>query len=332
MTQGQMLKKLDLPEFKPLFPFRGPWTQTIAARYWPQKRDLKLTQTHQVLLSDGDQLVCLENRPTHWSPSDQILVLVHGLTGCDQSSYMIRLCYKLVQRGYGVIRVNLRGCGSGFGYARHPYHSGRSEDTRTVIQYLKALYPNAPVTQVGFSLGANITLKMAGEAQDSPPGNLKSVIAISPPIDLAESARHLTHERNRFFDQFFVRELRSHVRKTHDHFPDLPSLSLPDELNLIGFDQFYTAPRSGFRDAFDYYHKASSAPLIPKIEIPTLILSSLDDPVVDTRSLQKLPNRAPIDLVLTEKGGHVGFLGWSGKGVRWMDTLILRWIETRKHN
>ncbi|HRE32228.1 MAG TPA: alpha/beta fold hydrolase, partial [Candidatus Berkiella sp.] len=179
-----ILNKLQLLPFKALPLLNTGKRQTIAAAYLPDIPTISDDVTHTVPLPDGDQIVLIENRPLHWSESDRIILLVHGLTGSARSKYLVRLAHKLILEGFLVMRMNLRGCGLGHGLAKHLYHSGRSEDTRAVLSWLATTFPKRKVTQAGFSLGANITLKMAGEDGEHPSGNLDSVIAVSPPLDL----------------------------------------------------------------------------------------------------------------------------------------------------
>ena len=208
-STSQFTVPITIPEsFRPLPPFFGGWAQTIGAVYWPQMPAMRATARHVVTLPDGDCLAVLENRPAGWRPGDRIVVLVHGLVGSSASKDLVRLCRKLVRLGHLVMRVNLRNCGPGFGLARRLYHSGRSDDTRTVLHWLAQRFPESPVTQIGFSLGGNITLKMAGEDGDAPTGRLDSLVAISAPIDLAACAARLEQPENRFFDRYFCRFAR----------------------------------------------------------------------------------------------------------------------------
>ena len=198
------LPEIAIPEtFRPLPPFTAGWAQTIAAVYWPQLPAPQPTARHVVPLEDGDSLAVLENCPAGWRPGDRIVVLVHGLVG--PAARKARCVHpQLLRRGHCVMRVNLRNCGPGFGLARRLYHSGRSGDTRAVLCWLAKRFPESPVTQIGFSLGGNITLKMAGEDGDSPSGRLDSIVAVSAPVDLAACAARLERPENHFFDRYFV--------------------------------------------------------------------------------------------------------------------------------
>lgn len=326
---SRVLQDLELKPFKPLAPVRGSLLQTVAGVYWPQLPDLAPDQTHTLDLTDGDQIVLMDNSPVGGKDSGRVILLIHGLTGCYQSNYMIRLCRKFSLDGCRVIRMNLRGCGPGFGAARLPYHSGRSEDIREALKSLGESYPGMPVTLVGFSLGGNMALKLAGEEGSAPSGGLDGVVAVSPPSDLSASAKKVCGPDARLLNDYFVKRLRSDVQKLHQRFPDLEPASFPDKMNLKDFDDIYTAPRSGFKNAEDYYKKCSSLQFIPGIKIPTLILCSLDDPVVHAKVFEEYPGHKDCDIVLTSHGGHVGFLGSASEpwSVRWMDTLIMTWVK-----
>jgi len=321
------LSKIGMLPFKPLPLLSHGRTQTLAARYFPFHSIITNNLHHIITLPCEDRIALIENRPSHWRPSKRIILLVHGLSGSHLSSYMVRLAHHFLRAGCCVIRMNLRGCGSGAGLAQHLYHSGRSEDTRAVLAWLKQHYPDSPVTQIGFSLGGNITLKMAGEDGKMPSGNLDSVIAVSPPLDLAASVKLIIHPKNRIFDAYFVNELRTEIKKIHQAFPTLPPVDLPKKLNLYDFDDLYTAPRSGFKNALDYYQRASSLQFIHNITIPTLILYALDDPMINRSAFLRLPKQKNLEVIITKKGGHVGWLGKTDQffNFRWMDRVLVKW-------
>ncbi|MCS5711387.1 YheT family hydrolase [Candidatus Berkiella aquae] len=324
-----ILNKLQLLPFKALPLLNTGKRQTIAAAYLPDIPTLSDDVTHTVPLPDGDQIVLIENRPLVWPDNGRIVLLVHGLTGSARSKYLVRLAHKLTLEGFLVMRMNLRGCGLGHGLAKHLYHSGRSEDTRAVLGWLAANFPNSKVTQAGFSLGANITLKMAGEDGQHPSGNLDSVIAVSPPLDLEASVKLLIHKNNRLFNDFFVKGLLGDIQILHETFPELPKPSFPKLLNIYQFDDLYTAPRSGFVDAKDYYTRSSSKHFIDNITLPTFLLYAKDDPVISRRSFLKLPHKKDFDVLITSRGGHVGWLGYTGDfgNWRWMDKAVVNWIK-----
>ncbi len=286
--------------------------------------------TERVPLPDGD-IVALEiSTPQSWRATDPTVVLVHGLCGCHRSPYMMRLARKLRKRGIRAIRMNQRGCGSGRGLARKPYHSGRSEDVRTVLDHLHLASPASPISVMGFSMGGNIVLKLAGELASTAAKHLAQVIAVCPPLDLRACVRLLSQPKNRLYETHFVRLLLDAVRDRHQCFPDLPRIDLPNPLSLYDFDHLYTAPVCGFRDADDYYARSGAAPLVPNIAVPCRILFAKDDPFIDWTVLHEINVPANVEVTYTEKGGHLGFLGmpgWPG-GYRWMDSLLLDWLTS----
>jgi predicted alpha/beta-fold hydrolase len=325
----RVLKKLKLNKFYP-FPFaRSGYLQTIYGYYWPILKPSKPDRFHHVRLPDGDILVVAENRPRHWQPGSRIMLLVHGLGGSYQSTYMQRMCRRLHKKGYMVLRLNLRHCGPGKGLARKVYHAGVSEDTRSILQWIQRAYPGSPVTQIGFSLGGNVTLKMAGEDGSRPSGNLDSVVAVSPPVDLEAAGLRMAQPENRLFEKAFVQEMIADTKLMLKMFPDMEPIEFPKKPSLRAFEELFATHRAGFKDTKEYYDKCSSIHYIPEIKIPTLIVSSADDPVVDSAALTRLPHAENLDVILTERGGHVGFLGWGTTydEIRWSDQLVARWLE-----
>ena len=161
----------------------------------------------EVPLADGDRLVIRESVPSSWEPPRPTALLVHGLAGSADASYVVRVGRRLSALGVRVVRVNLRGAGEGFGLARGIYHAGRSDDLRQVVDDLEARTPGSPITLIGFSLGANLVLKLAAEAAAVPLRSLDCVLAANPPIDLAGCARLMLRPENRLYDWNFVRWL-----------------------------------------------------------------------------------------------------------------------------
>ena len=331
---SDLLLKLNMPSFVPFPLFKTGVQQTIAARYYPYRTHIDNSILHSVTLSDGDKIVLVENTPIHIQPMTRSILLIHGLTGSNQSCYLLRLTRRFVKQGYRVFRMNLRGCGLGAKLAKQIYHSGRSDDPRTVLKYLANLYPHSPVTQIGFSIGANITLKMAGEDGPERSGNCDSIIAVSPPLDLKASVKLITHPLNTIFDQRFVKDLVKHAYDLHRWYPETPLPVFPKKLNLYEFDNCYTSVRAGFKDANDYYEKNSSIHFLPSIELPAFILHARDDPFISRRTLAQIPQKEnlqnqKLDVLITKQGGHVGWLGQSSKrgDLRWMDDIIVKWVN-----
>ena len=222
----------------------------------------------------------------------------------------------------------MRNCGSGKGLARHIYHSGRSEDIFESIKALKRGHPESPIILIGFSLGGNLVLKLAGELGDIGKEFLRGVIAVSPPVDLYSSVQMMGDPANAMYERYFYKLLRADVHYRHRKFKDLPRIHLPRNLKLYEFDQLYTAPTCGFNSVDDYYNKCSSAHFVPDITIPTKILLAEDDPIISASSLDSIKIPSSVDLFKTKRGGHMGYLGTPGseKGFYWLDSVLVDWI------
>ncbi|HEX5105778.1 MAG TPA: alpha/beta fold hydrolase, partial [Pirellulaceae bacterium] len=269
--------------------------------------------------------------PPAWQPGDPVALLLHGLGGCHQSGYMQRCAAKLNERGYRVFRMDLRGYGAGFPLARHPVHAGRSEDAAAVLNYVIELCPDSPIHLVGFSMGANIVLKLAGELGQLAPANLASVMAVAPPIDLVECSRNMQRRLNHFYDRRFVRSLLALIERRRQLVPGALHRPLdPPPRRLVDFDERFTAPLSGFESAHDYYTRASSGPLLCHIAVPTLIVTAANDPIIPVGPFERASYSPTTNLVVTPCGGHLGFIARPGLDPdrRWLDWRVLEWIES----
>ncbi len=315
-----------VPRFEPPGWLRGGHAQTIVGRYWPNPRPHPPATSHELTLPDGDRLLLLESTPAGWNPSDPSAMLVHGLAGCSGSAYVVRLADRLIRSGIRVIRVNLRGAGRSFGMSRGIYHAGRSDDLRAVADWMRARHPDSPVAAVGFSLGANLVLRLAMEAG---PDRIACVVAANPPIDLAACARRMSEPENRLYDWNFVRWLRSTVDRLHRRFPDLGPTGLEGVRTLYEFDDRYTARRNGFASADDYYERCSLVATLGRIEVPGLIVHAVDDPFVPHEPFLQAERRPSLALELVPHGGHLGYVSrrpWQGDR-RWLESRILSFVQ-----
>lgn len=310
------------------FPFlHDPHYQTVISAFANVLME-PASVTRLIPLSDGDTIAAEVTTPASWKPSDLTIVLVHGLCGSHKSPNLVRMAKRFEPMGIRSVRFNMRGCGSGKGLAKHIYHSGRSEDVFEVIKVLKKETPESPIILIGFSLGGNIVLKMAGELGAVAKSFISGLISVSPPVDLYSSILMIGNEENAMYEKYFYRLLRAEVLYRHSHFKDLPPIQLPRNLKLYEFDQLYVAPTCGFSSVEDYYAKCSSSNFIEYIQVPCKILMAEDDPIVSCYSLDnyELPNH--VEIFKTKKGGHMGYLGdpRTEKGLYWLDSLLVDWV------
>jgi predicted alpha/beta-fold hydrolase len=300
-----------------------------------------------VLLDDtagGDALVLHDSIPEGWRRGDPVALMIHGLGGSAVSGYCLRFAASFLAAGVRAVRIDLRGAGEGIGLARGAYHAGRTEDLRTALAHLGGLCPGSPIFLVAVSLGGNAALKLAGELGSSGTRTIGSALlgglaVLAPPIDLQRATNLLELPRNRLYQVFFVRLLTLQARERRRHFPDLPPLppalapvwplGVSPRLTMRQFDNLYTAPRSRFASADDYYVRASSAPWLSQVQLPTLIVTARDDPFIDDVPFLEVQHRLPpsISLRIFERGGHAGFLGGDGRGgVHFVERMLTEWV------
>ncbi len=313
--------------FRP-FPFlANPHLQTIVGFLWKGGAFPHPSREVHVELGDGDRLALHDSIPATWKPGMPTALLIHGLGGNSQSGYVRRVGARLVGHGVRVVRIDLRGTGAGEAIAQKFYHAGRSEDVRAALREMHAWAPESPLWLIGFSLGGNMALKLGGEASDSEVPGLARIVAVAPPVDIVGCSKLISQPRNRHYDRFFARRLLYLAQVRQRHYPDPPLPEFPQALSLRIFDDLFTAPRCGFVDALDYYRQASSLPLVPRIPVPTLIISARDDPLVAVGPLEQLQCPPHIRIEIQEHGGHLGFLGAAGDGgARWVEKRIVDWL------
>jgi predicted alpha/beta-fold hydrolase len=323
----------SIPRFEPHPLLLGGHRQTIVGRYWGGSHGRMEATRHEIELPDGDRLVVLETVPPWRGVAQPTAVLVHGLAGCAEAAYVVRLGRRLVQHGIRVVRVNMRGAGTGFGLARGIYHAGRSDDLREVVAWVnrRTQGEGSPVGLIGFSLGGNLVLKLAAEAAELGVAGLDCVLAANPPIDLVSCAQQMLRPENRLYDWNFVRWLRIFVGRLHHRFPDLGPPRLEGVKTLYDFDDRYTAPRSGFRSADDYYQRCSLITSLMRIHVPGLIVHAMDDPVITYPPFLCAERRPSLSLELLPHGGHLGYMShqpWLGDR-RWLEARLATWLWKR---
>lgn len=318
-----------MPEFRPHRLLRSGHLQTLAAVYFPGRLSEYRAAQHRVPLDDGDQLVLHDDRPEDWSPGDAAALLLHGLGGSHESVYLRRIAERLRERGVRAFRMDLRGCGAGIELARLPYHSGRSADAAAALRFIAEVCPGSAVSLVGFSLGGNIVLKLAGELGANPPDNLGRVMAVSPPADLSACSAWIGRWQNRGYDRYFAELLRKQLLERQARAPHAVHVDFarrPKQLREI--DDWFTGPVCGFGNAENYYRLSSSAPLLPEIRVPTLILAAADDPLVPRHIFDSLHLSSSTILRIARHGGHLGFIGARGADPdrRWLDWRVVDWV------
>ena len=331
--------------FQPRRFLTNPHLQTIAGNFLPRTNHLPPAEPVFVEVApattDGNGRRELHSRVLchcHWQPPARrsaapTAILVHGLEGSSDSQYICGNADKLWYGGCNVIRMNMRNCGGTEALSPTLYHSGLSGDVLAVLQFFHKRERLRSVALVGYSMGGNLVLKLAGELGARAPAELRSVVGVSPAIDLAASADALHDGFNRVYERRFLKNLLKRYRRKAILFPHRYDPARADEIRTLrGFDDRITAPYSGFDGADDYYFRASSARVLASIAVPTLILHALDDPFIrlTPASRAALTGNRYITLLEPAHGGHCAFLATpdhrtSNDGY-WAEHTLLRFL------
>ena len=305
---------------------RKPHALTVLGNYWPRQIDVRRFPPCRVeyTIDTSTRILAYKHEPERTSRGN--IVFVHGLEGSADAGYVQSFSQAALLRNFSVYRMNLRTCGGTEDFCATMYHSGLTNDTREIAQRI-ARETRTPVILVGFSLGGNVALKLAGELGKS--GVLAAVCAISTPIELAVCVRSLDRPSNYLYATRFLERLKARVRRKSKVTRDLYTEDGLDDLKSIWeFDDRITAPLFGFGTAANYYETQSSARYLDSIRAPTLVITAKDDPLVpfEIYSHSAFKNNPAIRLIATEFGGHLGFIS-RGRPRFWVDHVALDWIE-----
>ena len=273
----------------------------------------------------------------HWRQHAQrhpTLILLHGLEGSSQVHYMRGMADKAWAAGWNVVRLNQRNCGNTEHLSRGLYHSGLTHDPLFVLRELIEKDGIRAIAVAGYSLGGNLALKLAGDLGESAPRELKAIGAVSPTLDLAVCVKALERRSNFAYQFNFVRNLKARMRRKAAAVPGVfPLEPLRRIWTVRQFDEAYTAPHHGFRDAADYYHRASAIRVIDRIRVPTLILAAEDDPFVPVEPFRRtaVTSNPYVTTVVTRHGGHCAFLEHASDEYDgyWAEREMVRFVRAR---
>ena len=329
MTSGTLTQK-----FKPAWWLPDGHSQTLWRKITPPA-SIDLTR-QRVELSDGDFI------DLDWAgyigqgslTNKAIVIILHGLCGCSSSPYVTALQSLLRAHNIPTVAMNFRGCSGEMNRLARTYHSGVSEDVNEVFSKMIELYPQQDFNFVGYSLGANVLLKWSGEIGSH--SRVKKAVAVSTPFSLAYCSQAMLRGVTQLYGRYFVRRLLRDIRQKKQHFEANGESEQLQRLNELGnldrittiweFDDQVTAPLHGFKNADDYYRQCSSIDFIPAIRTETLLIQSQNDPMIPAAAVpEKELLAANIELQLSAKGGHVGFI--SGSSDNWLEHRILGFFE-----
>jgi uncharacterized protein len=316
---------------------RGPTRQTLWARL-VRSRHLVRFQREVLATDDQDDLILDHAAGPVGAPR---LLLLHGLEGSAHSPHTQGLAAQAARVGWRCTVLNFRSC------ARDPerisrrlrnrrprlYHSGETGDLDFVVRTLVAREPAVPLYAVGLSLGGNVLLKWLGEVGAAIA--IRGAVTLSVPYDLAAAARHLERPGARFYTHHFLRRLKPKALDVLARFPretaQLDAARIRAARTFAEFDQQVTAPLHGFASADDYYRRSSSLPYLARIAVPTLCISSEDDPFCPGESAQRARAAASpaVTFEVTSWGGHTGFVAgpWPWRPHYWAEELAVDWLR-----
>jgi predicted alpha/beta-fold hydrolase len=306
--------------FEPLF--RNPHLQTIAGHYWKRPSGEAFPVERRFFHTEPEVQVLVESQRPAGRAAGEI-VMVHGLEGSGEAGYMQGLSATALRAGFAAHRFNMRTCGGTERLSQTLYHAGLTSDLLAVLREFRR-EGRAPAFLVGFSLGGNVVLKLAGELGEAALPLVRGVCAVSTPLDLAACAHRIAEPDNRLYERRFVNRMRDRLCATgrfrKEDFADLDS--------VLGIDERITAPSFGFGDAGNYYRTQSALRFLEGIRVPGLLIQAKDDTFVpfEIFGSEAVRSNSRIELLAPEHGGHLGFIGRKSQRF-WADRAIIDWIQ-----
>jgi len=316
-------------EFKPAWWLATAHGQTMFATLI-RRVSAPVSRVERMELPDGD-FIDLAWADKECEPGSPLVILLHGLGGNLKSKYVAGLMNACNQSGWRVVLMHFRGASEEANRKPRAYHSGDTLDFDFLLRELDSREPNTLKAAVGISLGGNVLLKWLGEQQKQ--SLLDTAVAVSVPFELRLVADKMCQGFSKIYQRYLLRKLRQvFSRKTLKHGEPLPqALQDYDKWECFWtFDDNVTAPLNGFSSVHDYYRQSSSRKFLADIATPTLIIHAMDDPFMTTAALPGENELSRwVTLELSEKGGHVGFIGGNlpGKPVYWLEKRIPSWLR-----
>lgn len=311
-----------MPPFRPRFPWITGDLQTLRNTLVGKPPPLPAGTRIALPLGDGDALAGVLHTPAE-DTRRPLIVLVHGLTGDEDSANIVCSAAWHLGRGHPVLRINLRGAGPSLAASRKRYHAGASNDLRCALGVLPGDLAARGLLITGTSLGGNVVLKLLAEGCS----NVIAAAAISAPIDLKASQLRIMAPRNAVYHRHLLAAMRRDALQSPGEHRDLYRANARRIRSIYDFDDLVVAPANGFTGAEDYYRRSSAAPLLDAIAVPTLVIHAADDPWIPAAiyGARSWSAHGP-SLVMPPDGGHVGFHG-ADHPVPWHNHAIAAFFE-----
>ncbi len=285
---------------------------------------------------DGDfiELDWLVDEPSQAHAADQasapdtpLFVLFHGLEGSSNSHYARTLMAAARQRGWHGVVPHFRSCSGPLNLQPRFYHLADSDEVDWVLRRLRQMH-RGPIVAAGVSLGGNVLLRWLGERREDA-SFVTAAAAISAPLDVHAGGRALSQGFNKVYTRNFLKTLKVKARQKLAQYPGLfDANAMLASRTMYEFDNVVTAPLHGFRDADDYWTRATTRPLLPEITVPTLVLNARNDPFLPGAVLPAHHEvSSAVELDQPQHGGHVGFMTGPFPGkIDWLSQRVFAYL------
>jgi len=315
---------VDQSCYKAPFLFQNGHVQTIVPALC-RRCDYDFYQRERITTSDDDFL------DLDWARtgSRNIAIISHGLEGDSRRHYVVGMARMLNGHCWDALAWNYRGCSGETNRKLRMYHNGAIDDLDCVVRHVLETAPYQTIALIGFSLGGNLTLMYLGSGEYALDRRIQKAVVFSVPCDLKSSALQLAKLRNSIYMRQFLASLHKKIKAK---MALMPGCLNDDHYNLIknfkDFDDRYTAPMHGFKNAEDYWARCSSGQYISAIGIPTLIVNARNDPFLANGCypVKQASESMQVYLEMPESGGHVGFIQFAENGAYWSEMRAMEFL------
>jgi predicted alpha/beta-fold hydrolase len=326
MMNAAEIKAIHYPPFRPPPLFGNGHLQTVFPTLFRHSDGVRY-QRERMETDDGDFL------DLDWSECGagrrRVAIISHGLEGHSQRAYVLGMVRAMNRAGWDALAWNQRSCSGEPNRLFRLYHNGATDDLQRVIDHVKKTGRYTEAALVGFSLGGNLTLLHLGQQAERIDPLISKAVVFSVPCELKSGAERMARLLNAVYMKRFLVDLRRKVRWKMEQYPG----RIDDEgysriKDFKEFDDRYTAPVHGFRDAEDYYEQCSCKPHLPQITVPTLMVSARNDPFLSPECypVKEAAGNRNVTLLMPKSGGHVGFVEFNRQGLYWSEKVAARFL------
>jgi predicted alpha/beta-fold hydrolase len=302
--------------FEPLV--SNPHVLTILGNFWPRRYDFSpYPLENRLVPTDADTQVLVQTQRPQCDPLGEI-TLIHGLEGAGDAGYIVSMAWAALNAGFIVHRFHMRTCGGTQAHCKTLYHGGLTSDLRS---FLENTPTGVPRFLIGFSLGGNVSLKLAGELGDTQ--LIQGVCALSAPIDLGMAARRIGQRDNWLYEDRFLKRMKQRLIATGRY----TAADLSPWRTLYQIDDKVTAPSFGFGTADNYYATQSAKNFLSRIRVPALCIAAQDDTFIPFEMYRDpaFTSNPCLTLLAPEHGGHLGFLARAPRRF-WADGAVIEFL------